>query len=477
MIAELPSYQDYATTPLKWINRVPRHWKVLRGKYLLCEIDEHSTTGDEEMLSVSHKTGVTPRRLKNVTMFMAESNIGSKVCHPGDVAVKTMWAWMAALGVSRHHGVVSPAYGVYRQIDASAYNSQYLDHLLRLPSYRDEYLTRSTGVTSSRLRLYPEAFLKIPFIVPPPDEQVAIVRYLDHVDRRIRRYIRVKQKLITLLEEQKQVIIHRAVTRGLNPDARLKPSGVEWLGDVPEHWPIIPLRRICTKFGSGSTPKGGAQVYQESGIPFLRSQNVHFDGLRLEEVAYISPETHKRMASSHVQAGDVLLNITGASLGRACHVPPDFVEANVSQHVCILRPGHSFISDMFLSLYLSTAGVQKYIYMSQNGSSREGLTLADIRSMPVVLPDTDTQAMVAGATKQLTAGLDSAIASITKEVALIQEYRTRLIADVVTGKLDVRAAAAALPDDDPAIDDDTPLDADEADDLDEAIDAMEEADA
>jgi len=132
---------------------------------------------------------------------------------------------------------------------------------------------------------------------------------------------------------------------------------------------------------------------------------------------------------------------------------------------------------MFLSLYLSTAGVQKYIYMSQNGSSREGLTLADIRSMPVVLPDTDTQAMVAGATKQLTAGLDSAIASITKEVALIQEYRTRLIADVVTGKLDVRAAAAALPDDDPAIDDDTPLDADEADDLDEAIDAMEEADA
>jgi type I restriction enzyme S subunit len=176
---------------------------VQRAKVLLREVDQRSETGDEELLSVSHKTGVTPRREKTVSMFLAKSNVGHKLCRPGDVVVNTMWAWMAAVGVSKNSGLVSPSYGVYRPHTVGLLRDQYLDELLRTPNYRDEFVVRSTGITSSRLRLYPDEFLKIPLPVPPPDEQAAIVRYLNNADRRIRHYIRAKQKLITLLAERR----------------------------------------------------------------------------------------------------------------------------------------------------------------------------------------------------------------------------------------------------------------------------------
>jgi type I restriction enzyme S subunit len=132
---------------------MPAHWGHLRAKYLFREVDERSTTGREELLSVSHLTGVTPRSQKTITMFLAKSNVGHKICRPGDVVINTMWAWMGALGVARHTGIVSPAYGVYRPLAGCGVLPRYADHLLRTPAYAAEYQRRSTGVNSSRLRL------------------------------------------------------------------------------------------------------------------------------------------------------------------------------------------------------------------------------------------------------------------------------------------------------------------------------------
>ena len=216
-----------------------------RRKYSFREADDRSVQGDEELLWVSHKTGVTPRSQKNITMFMAESYEGHKVCRPGDIVVNTMWAWMAALGVSSNVGIVSPSYGIYRPRPTSQFDPKYLDYLLRTEVYRAEYLRSSRGVTTSRLRLYPPDFLKIPLILPPPDEQRLIVRFLDWHGGRTVKQIRAKKKLIALLNEQKQAIIHRAVTRGLDPNVKLKPSGVPWLGDVPEGWELRPVRQFA----------------------------------------------------------------------------------------------------------------------------------------------------------------------------------------------------------------------------------------
>ena len=286
----------------------------------------------------------------------------------------------------------------------------------------------------------------LPVLVPPLREQAAIVRYLDYVDRRIRRYVSAKRKLIALLEEEKQAVISQVVTRGLDPNVRLKPSGVDWLGDVPEHWEVWRLGYLAKKFGSGITPRGGATVYEESGVPFLRSQNVHFGGLRMEDVARISPRLHGELSSSHVKPGDVLLNITGASIGRACSVPDDFVEANVNQHVCIIRPNRSYLIPNLLAAYLSTPMLQREIRFEQSGASREGLTLRSIRNFKVLVPPLHEQTTIVDHLDAATADIDTATASARRQIELAQEYRTRLIADVVTGKLDVREAAAQLPD-------------------------------
>ncbi len=164
---------------VEWLGKVPAHWRLNRGKYYFREVDVRSATGEEELLSVSHITGVTPRSQKNITMFKAETYVGSKVCAPGQIAVNTMWAWMAAMGVSRFNGLVSPAYHVYAQIDSDAFADQYLDVLLRSQAYKTQYTINSTGITASRLRLYPDDFLRIRFLCPPREEQAAILQWLN----------------------------------------------------------------------------------------------------------------------------------------------------------------------------------------------------------------------------------------------------------------------------------------------------------
>lgn len=269
---QLKPYPEYKKAGVSWIGSIPAHWPEKRAKYYFKEIDERSQTGDEEMLSVSHVTGVTPRSQKNVTMFKAESNVGQKRCRPGDVVINTMWAWMSALGVSNHAGIVSPAYGVYRPINDQEYDTYYLDHLLRIEGYRSEYICRSTGVRSSRLRLYPDKFLSMRVICPPWEEQQAIVRFLKAQNLMFRKFIRKKRRLIELLKEQKQNIINQAVTRGIDRNVKLKPSGVDWIGDIPEHWEVRKLKHIATmKSGDNLTSEqiveiGEYPVYGGNGL-------------------------------------------------------------------------------------------------------------------------------------------------------------------------------------------------------------------
>ena len=198
-----------------WLGDVPAHWEVRRAKYLYREINERSSTGAEELMSVSHKTGVTPRKT-NVTMFRSETNVGYKLCRPGDIVVNTMWAYMAALGVARQVGLVSPSYNVYRPIDAERMNPDYVDPLLRTETYRTEYLVSSTGITVSRLRLYPDSFLNIPLLYPPVEEQTAIVAHLDQATAAIDRAIDNARRQAERMGEYRASLIAYVVTGKLD---------------------------------------------------------------------------------------------------------------------------------------------------------------------------------------------------------------------------------------------------------------------
>jgi type I restriction enzyme S subunit len=267
--------------------------------------------------------------------------------------------------------------------------------------------------------------------------QIAIAFYLDQKTAQIDRIIANKQRLIAHYEEEKQAIINQAVTKGLDPNVLMKSSGVEWLGDIPEHWEVKRLKYLVTKIGSGITPTGGASVYQTSGIPLLRSQNIYFDGLKLEDVAYISEEVDDNMRNSRLQEGDVLLNITGGSIGRCYYVPKDFGKGNVNQHVCIIRPKNELIETKHLYFILRSIVGQLQIDLLQTGANREGLNFEQLKNFAIPIMDVCEQELIVKSIESKIKEVDFIIDKLKRQIDLFQEYRTTLISEVVTGKVKV----------------------------------------
>jgi type I restriction enzyme S subunit len=195
---------------IDWLGEIPAHWEIERSRWLFTERDQRSETGEEEMLTVSHLTGVTPRSEKDVNMFEAESTAGYKLCFAGDLAVNTLWAWMGAMGTARVDGIVSPAYNVYTP--GPRLLPDYVDALVRIPVFAQEVTRYSKGVWSSRLRLYPEGFFETWWPVPPLEEQCEIVRYIATETAKIDRLRAATEHSITLLKERRGALIAAAVT-------------------------------------------------------------------------------------------------------------------------------------------------------------------------------------------------------------------------------------------------------------------------
>ena len=229
----------------------------------------------------------------------------------------------------------------------------------------------------------------------------------------------MKKKLILLLKEERTSIINYAV------------SG------EGKKWERKKLKYIVSKVGSGVTPKGGASVYLQEGIPLLRSQNIYSNGLVLDDVAFISEEVDEEMSNSRIKEGDVLLNITGASIGRCYYVPKNFGRGNVSQHVCILRPIKTKITTEYLHSFLISGFGQTLIDSCQNGANREGLNFQQIKSFEIPLPKISEQEDILKQIQKETERVDKTISKIEKEVELLVEYRKVLISEVVTGKVKV----------------------------------------
>lgn len=196
---------------VEWLGRIPKDWNIQKGKQLFKETNERSVTGEEELLTVSHITGVTPRKNKNVNMFMSESLVDYKICHEGDIAANTMWMWQGAIGVSKYYGVISPSYNTYRQ-KTDTYDADYLEYLLRISPLVATYAAYSTGITASRLRLYPQGFFSILFPVPPRKEQQEIAVYLNKKIPQIDQLIIKKEKFVDELKSYKRSLIYEYVT-------------------------------------------------------------------------------------------------------------------------------------------------------------------------------------------------------------------------------------------------------------------------
>lgn len=409
----LPRYPRYKDSGVEWLGDVPEHWEVEKGLRYLFETEDRSVKGDEELLSVSHLTGVTPRSEKNITMFMAESYEGSKLCDVGDIAVNTMWAWMAALGVSKYRGLVSPSYGTYRQRKPERFNPTFLDHLIRTDVYRSHYTVNSTGITTSRLRLYPHSFLRLKFICPPRAEQSRIVAFLDRKTAEIDALIAKKQRQIELLDEQKAILINRAVTRGLNPNTKLKPSGIEWITDIPEHWEVKRLRYLCV-VGTGERD----------------TKNSISDG---EYPFFVRSQTPEQINSYGFDCEAVLTAGDGAGVGKVFH---HFVgKFDAHQRVYVMRD------------FVEVLGRYFYLFLRENfhrvaltgdaKSTVDSLRRSMLTDFPIPIPPENEQLAII----QHCDGIAGRIADLgettLKEIQSLKTLRSTLIAHAVTGRIKV----------------------------------------
>lgn len=467
MIADLKPYPAYRLAEGEWLGNVPAHWTVRRIKYIVQEVDARSKTGEEQLLRVSQFTGVT-RRLKlegqDGQDTRAASLVGYKRVEPDELVINIMLAWNGSMGVSRFAGIASPAYCVYRFNQGAL--PWYFHHLFRSPAYKARIKAMSTGVVESRLRLYSDDLFRIESLLPPPDEQAAIVKFLDWANARLERTIRAKRRVIALLTEQKQAIIHRAVTRGLDPTVPLKPSGIAWLGDIPAHWSVVTIGNSLSMIQTG--PFGSqlhSHEYVTAGIPIVNPSHMR-DGKIVPSLdVTVSDNKFKELERHRLCLGDVVAARRG-ELGRCALVNEAEDGWLCGTGSLLLRCKTGMVLPAYFASVFSSSGISEMLNQSSIGATMANLNAGTVARQRIPLPPLDEQQEIWQFVDRESKKSDTTIDKFNREIDLLREYRTRLVADVVTGKLDVREAAARLSQDelDAAVEPEAPdpLDASDA---------------
>lgn len=471
MIADLKHYRSMKDSGVPWLGKVPEQWEVLPALATYKpKLVKNAGMVEKTVLSLSYGRIVVkpPEKLRGL---VPESFETYQIVDPGNIIVRTTDLQndhtSLRIGHSRNRGIITSAYLCLETTDrvSNEFGYQFLNtyDLLKIIYGFGSGLRQNLDFVDIK---------RMPVLVPPKDEQSAIVRFLDHADRRIRGYILVKQKLIKLLEEQKQAIIHRAVTRGLNPNVCFKPSGVEWLGGVPEHWTLARLKDaavVQTGLTLGKNYKG---VKTES-HPYLRVANVQVGRVELKHVKYLDVPTNEANGAT-LRAGDVLMTEGGDidKLGRGCVWRDEIPGCLHQNHIFAVRCRKDILNPEFLASLMASRHGRTYFQITAKQTTNLASTNSStLRAFPVFLPPLPEQQTILDEIFRMTAGLVTAMSRAESEITLLREYRTRLIADVVTGKLDVRAAAARLSDEG---DEPEPLDGAEA--LAEGDEEIEDAD-
>lgn len=438
---KLVPYPEYKDTGQPWVGRIPVHWELFRNGRLFAQRNE-TGHGDLPILEVSLRTGVRIRDMDNLKRKQMMSDREKyKRAAQGDIAYNMMRLWQGAVGVAPVDGLVSPAYVVVRPF--SGVDCRYFTYLFRTNCYMNEVDGYSRGIVKDRNRLYWQDFKRMPSVVPPVIEQCHVARFLDAVGSNIQRFLRNKRRLIELLKEQRQNIINQAVTRGLNPNVKLKPSGVEWIGEIPEHWEIRRAKYILQE--------KDIRWKENIGNLLMVSQ---YTGTTKRPLREDSEELDTRSGSlagyKVVKKSELVINIMLAWNGSI----------GVSHEDGVVRPAYCVYRfrdrgyPWYFHHLLRSLPYREEIKCRSRGviESRLRLYSEDLFRIPLIEPPYDEQKLIVDFIETETASTNSAILRTEREIELMREYRTRLISDVVTGKVDVRGIEVPeIPDDEPLV--------------------------
>jgi type I restriction enzyme, S subunit len=431
MIADLKPYAEYKDSGQRWLGNVPGHWGQRRMKFLFKERVEKGFP-DEPLLAATQSKGVVLKEDYGArTVAVTKDFHLLKLVETGDFVI-SLRSFQGGIELAHCRGIISPAYTILTP--RGGVSRGYYAHFFKSANFVHSLTMFVTGIREGQNIDY-ERMSRASMPLPPIEEQIGIGQFLDWANGRLERAIRAKRKVIALLNEQKQAIIHRAVTRGLDPSVPLKPSGIPWLGDIPIHWEIRRAKYLYREVDERSA----------SGVEELLSVS-HLTG--------VTPRSQKNItmfrAASYVghkicQPGDLVVNTMWAWMGAL----------GVSTYVGIISPAYAvyrpqrseYIVGAYMEGLLRSRPYVSNIICRSTGlrGSRLRLYPEEFFRLPIIQPPTEEQWRIVGAIQVETGGMNTAISRLEREIELLREYRTRLVADVVTGRLDVREAATRLP--------------------------------
>ena len=442
---KLTPYSAYKPSDVKWLGNIPAHWEQLPGR--ACYYEKKSpNTGMQETTVLSLSYGqIVVKPVEQHHGLVPASFETYQVIEPGDIIIRPTdlqndWTSLR-FGLSRHHGTITSAYMCFR---TRAIISREYGHLL-LHTYDLKKIFYGLG-SGLRQNLNWRDFQYLPCLVPPLPEQTAIVRYLNHATELIDRYISAKERLINLLEEQQQAVTQRAVTRGLDSNVCLKPSGVEWLGDIPAHWEVRRLRNVIDMRVS-NVDKHVKE--DEKPVRLCNYVDVYKNEYIGKEMDFMrATATVEEIDRFRLEKDDVLITKDSESwndIGVPSLVKEPTSDLISGYHLALLRPRGRQIKGGYLLRALQSKSISYQFYIAAKGVTRYGLSHTDIKSVWLPVPSLDEQTAIIEYLEKATADINTTTSRARQEIELLKEYRTRLIADVVTGKLDVREAAFKLP--------------------------------
>jgi type I restriction enzyme, S subunit len=435
MISELKPYSDYKSSGIEWLGAIPAHWES-RPAFGVFMPNYQLNRGMKEKTVLSLSYGrIIVKRAEKLRGLVPESFETYQIVDPGDIVLRTtdLQNDHASLrvGMVKDRGIITSAYLALRV--KSRINPEFGFQILNVWDSTKAIYGYGSGL---RQNLDFSHFKRMPVAVPPEAEQVAIVRFLSWANARLESAILAKRKVIALLNEQKQAIIHRAVARGLDPDVRLKPSGAPWLGDVPQHWEMRPAFRVF-------------EPRQERNIGLTENTVLSLSYGRivvkpLEKLRGLVPESFETYQL--LSPGDIVIRTTDLQNDR------NSLRVGISRNRGIITSAYltlracAGVNSEYISRFLSAWDFSKAIYGFGSGL-RQSLDFSHFKRMPVAVPPEEEQQKIVTRLGEEIGGIDLTIDRLKREVDLLQEYRCRLIADVVTGKLDVRGAATKIPED------------------------------
>ena len=434
----LRPYPEYKDAGVPWLGAIPAHWAAMRCKYLFREVDTRSENGEETHLSMSQKHGLIPSKDMDGRRLHSESYAGGKLCQPHDLVLNRLKAHLGVFAHARQSGVVSPDYTVLRP--AFPEHVAYFEHVFKTPACVSELRCSTKGIVEGFWRLYTDDFYRIRVPLPPASERDAILAFLRSVDATIRRFIRNRRRLIEVLNEQKQAIINRAVTRGLDNSVPLKSSGIDWLGDIPAHWEVKPLKRWVSI---------NKRVLPESTDPDYMFNYVDIGCVGTGRLT--GPPSRIRFGDAPSRArrvlcrGDTILSTVRTYLRAVYFVADGVSELVASTGFAVLTPEPGVVPE-YLGITLQSDPFINRVTAHSIGIAYPAIAETRLGTFHVAMPQTTKeQDDIVQEVRSQTAALTAAIERAQREIDLIREYRTRLIADVVTGKLDVRGFVPTEP--------------------------------